>query len=316
MPEEADKKEYRKYLDAKVLSRIARLELKARQIVEGFITGLHRSPYHGFSVEFAEHREYVPGDDIKHLDWKVWGRSDRFYIKQYEQETNLKAYILLDTSESMKYGSKDVGMSKYDYACFLTASLSYLVLRQQDAVGVALFDSTIHKFIPPSSVSAHLRQILYEMEHTYPREKTNIGLILHNLAEMIPRRGVIIIISDMFDSVDNIMFGLRHLRHKQHEVILLHTLDHDELEFPFQQMTLFEGLEGYPELLADPRALRKAYLEELNSFITEMKRGCRVNLVDYVLMDTKTPLDVALTVYLARRSARIAKTSTAAGGGR
>jgi uncharacterized protein (DUF58 family) len=207
-------------------------------------------------------------------------------------------------------------MTKYDYACFLAASLSYLVLQQQDAVGAALFDSTIHKFIPPSSVSAHLRQILYEMEHCSPREKTNIGMVLHNIAEMIPRRGIVVIISDMFDQVDNIMFGIRHLRHKGHEVIIFHILDHDEIEFPFQQMTLFEGLEGYPELLADPRALRKAYLAELDSFITQLKRSCRSNMVDYVLMDTAQPLDVALTVYLARRSARIAKTSTAAGGGR
>lgn len=311
MPE---KREARKYLDPKILNRIARLELKARQIVEGFITGLHKSPYHGFSVEFAEHREYVPGDDIRHIDWKVWGRSDRFYIKQYEQETNLRAHLVLDTSESMRYGGDTAGMTKYDYACFVAASLGYLILRQQDAVGLALFDSQIHRFVPPSSVMAHLHHLLWEMETHSAEKKTNIGIILHNLAERVPQRGIVIILSDMFDSVENIMFGIRHLRHKKHEVIVLHILDHDELEFPFQQMTMFLGLEEYPNLLCDPRALRKAYLKELHNFLNELRRDCRYNGVDYVLMDTKERVDVALATYLARRAARTAKGSTAAGG--
>ncbi len=316
MAERKDRGEYRKYLDPKVLSRIARLELKARQIVEGYVTGLHRSPYHGFSIEFAEHREYVAGDDLRHLDWKVWGRSDRYYIKQYEQETNLRAYLVLDTSESMRYKGESATMNKYDYACYVAASLAYLILKQQDAVGLAMFDADIHRFVRPSSVSAHLREMLHEMEHHEAREKTNIGVILHNLAEMVSQRGIVILVSDMFDSVENIMFGVRHLRHRKHEVILFHILDHDELEFPFQQMTMFLGLEEYPDLLCDPRALKRAYLSELNSYLKELKRGCRHNGVDYVLMDTREPIEVALTTYLARRAARTGKASTAAGGGR
>ena len=307
MPEIAE--DYRKYLDPKALSKISRLELKARLIVEGFISGLHRSPYHGFSVEFAEHREYVPGDDIKHIDWKVWGRSDRYYIKQYEQETNLRCHILLDTSESMRYGS-DPEVTKYAYGCYVAASLAYLMLRQQDAVGLALFDREIHQFVPASSIGAHLKQVLHEMDRCKPRQKTNIGTVLHNLAERIAKRGLVIIISDMFDSVENVMFGLRHLRHKKHEVLLFHILDRYERTFPFESMTLFEGLEEYPELIADPRALKKAYIQELEKFLVELKRGCRNNRVDYVLMDTGVPLDVALTTYLAMRSARVSKGGT------
>ncbi|MFH1422492.1 MAG: DUF58 domain-containing protein [Planctomycetota bacterium] len=307
MPEIAE--DYRKYLDPKALSKISRLELKARLIVEGFISGLHKSPYHGFSVEFAEHREYVPGDDIKHIDWKVWGRSDRFYIKQYEQETNLRSYVLLDTSESMRYGS-DPDVTKYTYGCYVAASLSYLMLRQQDAVGMALFDKDIHQFVPATSVGAQLKHVLYEMDKCDPMQKTNIGMVLHNLAERITKKGLIIIISDMFDNIDSIMFGLRHLRHKKHEVLLFHILDKYERSFPFDSMTLFKGLEEYPELIADPRALKKAYLRELGKFIDELKRGCRNNKVDYVLIDTGTSLDVALTTYLAMRSARVSRGGT------
>lgn len=304
MPEAHE--DYRKYLDPKTLSKIRRLDLKARLIVEGFISGLHRSPYHGFSVEFAEHREYVPGDDIRHIDWKVWGRSDRYYIKQYEEETNLRAHLVLDTSESMRYGSMP-GMTKYDYACCVAASLAFLVLHQQDAAGLAMFDEDIHRYMPPTSTGIQLRQILHEMSTVEPRAKTNIGTIFHNLAERVTKKGLIIIVSDFFDSLENIMFGLRHMRHKRHEVLAFHIFDEYELTFPFESMTLFEGLEEYPELLADPRALKKAYLDELAAFVSELKKGCRNNRVDYVQLHTGMPLDVALTTYLARRSARVSK---------
>jgi uncharacterized protein (DUF58 family) len=307
MPEEQE--DYRKYLDPKTLSKIRRLDLKARLIVEGFISGLHRSPYHGFSVEFAEHREYVPGDDIKHIDWKVWGRSDRYYIKQYEEETNLRCHVVLDTSESMRYGSNKA-VTKYDYACYVAASLAYLVLHQQDAVGMAMFDQDIHHYLPPTSTGIQLKQILHEMSQVKPRKKTNIGMIFHNLAERVTKKGLIIIITDFFDSVDNILFGLRHLRHKKHEILAFHILDEFELTFPFESMTLFEGLEEYPELLADPRALKKAYLKELDTFIADLKKGCRNNRVDYVQLHTGMPLDVALTRYLAMRSARVSKGGT------
>ena len=307
MPEVQE--DYRKYLDPRTLSKIRRLDLKARLIVEGFISGLHRSPYHGFSVEFAEHREYVPGDDIKHIDWKVWGRSDRYYIKQYEEETNLRCHVVLDTSESMRYGS-DSAVTKYDYACYVAASLSYLVLRQQDAAGLVMFDQDIHKYLPPTSTGIQLKQILHEMSTVKPRKKTNIGMIFHNLAERMTKKGLVIIVSDFFDSVDNILFGLRHLRHKKHEILAFHILDRYELTFPFETMTLFEGLEEYPELLADPRSLKKAYLSELDSFLNDLKKGCRNNKVDYVQLHTGMPLDVALTRYLAMRSARVSKGGT------
>jgi len=304
-----EQEDYRKYLDPKTLSKIRRLDLKARLIVEGFISGLHKSPYHGFSVEFAEHREYVPGDDIKHIDWKVWGRSDRYYIKQYEEETNLRCHIVLDTSESMQYGS-DKSLRKYDYACYVAASLAHLILHQQDAVGLVMFDQDIHKYLPPTSTGIQLKQMLHEMSNAKPREKTNLGLIFHNLAERVTKKGLIIIISDFFDSPDNILFGLRHLRHKKHEILAFHILDEYETTFPFDTMTLFEGLEGYPELLADPRGLKKAYMKELDKFLNALKKGCRNNRVDYVQLHTGMPLDVALTRYLAMRSARVSKGGT------
>ncbi len=307
MPETQE--DYRKYLDPKTLSKIKRLDLKARLIVEGFISGLHRSPYHGFSVEFAENREYVPGDDIKHIDWKVWGRSDRYYIKQYEEETNLRCTVVLDTSESMHYGS-DSDVTKYDYACYVAASLAYLMLNQQDAVGMAMFDQDINLFMPPTSTGIQLKQMLHEMTKVAPKKKTNIGLILHNLAERISRKGMVIIISDFFDSADNVLYGLRHLRHKKHDILAFHILDKYELSFPFESMTLFEGLEEYPELLADPRALKKAYLKELDTFLNELKKGCRNNRVDYIQLHTGMPLDVALTSYLAMRGARVNKAGT------
>jgi len=304
----------RKYLDPQFLSRVSRLELKARLIVEGFISGLHKSPYHGFSVEFAEHREYVPGDDIRHIDWKVFGRSDRFYIKQYEEETNLKAYFLLDVSQSMAYpyasnpqaSSGDAGssrrISKFEYGTYVVAGLSYLLLRQQDAVGLALFDDQVRKFITPSSSPSHLQPLLGEIESTSLAKKTDIGSIFHQFADRIKRKGLILVVSDLFDDVAHLRHGLEHLRYKNHEVIVFHVLDHDELVFPFRRMTLFEGLEQAPELLADPQALRDAYLEEVNGYLADVRRVCRDTHVDYIKLDTTDHLDVALSAYLAKRA--------------
>jgi uncharacterized protein (DUF58 family) len=294
----------RRYLDPKMLSRLGRLELKARLIVEGFISGLHRSPYRGFSVEFAEHREYVPGDDTRHVDWKVFGRTDRFFIKQYEEETNLKSYILLDASESMHYSSGEGAVTKYQYGTWVAAALSYLSLRQQDAVGLAVFDEDVRSFVPPSSSGSHLRTILGELDRQGTARKTDVGAILRSFADRIKRKGLIIIISDKFDALDRIDRGLKHLRHKRHEVILFHILDRDELTFPFQRMTLFEGLESFPEVLADPRALRKAYLEEIGAFQEALKKICRRSRIDYVLLDTFRRLDAPLTAYLASRRGR------------
>jgi uncharacterized protein (DUF58 family) len=290
-----------KYLDPKTLTKIGNLDLKARLIVEGYISGMHKSPYHGFSVEFAEHREYTPGDDLKHLDWKVFGKSDRYYIKQYEEETNLRSYILLDTSESMKYASPG-HISKLEYACYIAASLGYMLIQQQDSVGLVLFDNKIKRFVPASASPAHLRLLLHELSQVAPEQRTETGTIFHDLAERIKRKGLVVILSDLFDDPDKLLFGLQHFRHKRHEVIVFQILDAFETDFPFDNMTLFEGYEGWQELLCDPRNLRKGYLEEYHSFTEKMKRGCRNNKIDFVPVCTKHPLDVVLSAYLAARA--------------
>jgi uncharacterized protein (DUF58 family) len=288
-----------KFLDPKVLNKITRLDLKARHIVEGFMGGMHKSPYHGFSVEFAEHREYAPGDDLKHLDWKVFGRTDRLYIKEYELETNLRSHILLDTSESMDYGSKET--TKLELASHIAASMAYLILRQQDSVGMVCFDKEVKTFIPTSSSMGHLRPILGTLASSTAQNKTDLGVVLNTLAERIQRRGLIILISDLFDKPETILKSLQHFSHKRHDVIVFHVLDEYELTFPFERMTLFEGLEEYPKLLIDPRSLRKAYLEEVNKFCEEMRKGCVKQMVDYVRISTDQDLDVELTKYLAGR---------------
>jgi len=288
-----------KFLDPTVLNKITRLDLKARHIVEGFMGGMHKSPYHGFSVEFAEHREYTPGDDLKHLDWKVFGRSDRLFIKEYELETNLRSHILLDTSESMDYGSKDV--SKLELASHIAASMAYLILRQQDSVGMVCFDKEVKSFIPTSSSMGHLRPILGTLASSTAQNKTDLGIVLNTLAERIQRRGLIILISDLFDRPEVILKSLQHFSHKRHDVIVFHVLDEYELTFPFERMTLFEGLEEYPKQLVDPRSLRKAYLEEVNKFCEEMRKGCVKQMIDYVRISTDQDLDVELTKYLAGR---------------
>jgi uncharacterized protein (DUF58 family) len=286
-----------RYLDPYLLNKIAKLEIKARLVVEGFIAGLHKSPYHGFSVEFAQHREYVPGDDLKH--WKVWGRSDRLYVKEYEQETNLTAHILLDTSESMDYRSAE--LSKLEYACYMVSALSHLIVRQQDAVGLVLFDRTATKFIQPSTSPVHMKEVLTTLENVTPQKKTDMAAVLHDVAERIKKKGMVIIISDLFDDPKSILMGLQHFRHKKHDVIVLHTMDEYEMSFPFQRMTRFEGMEEYPDVLTDPRALRQAYKEEVQNFITTLRRGCLQQRVDYVPITTDQPVDVALSTYLATR---------------
>ncbi len=310
MAEQQTSLDPRRYLDPKVLAKIHRLEIKARLIVEGYISGLHRSPYHGFSIEFAEHREYVPGDDIRHIDWKVFGRSDRYYIKQYEEETNLKSYVLLDASESMRYASGTgaaEGVSKYEYGTYLVAALAYLLLKQQDAIGLGIFDETLRSFLPPASSRAHFMNLIRELDRQDTARKTDLGGILEGFSNRIAGKGLVILISDMFDDMEAIRRGLKLLRHKGHEVILFHLLDREELTFPFQNTTLFEGLEDYPELLVEPKTLRKAYLEEFESFRSELKRTCRNNFIDYVAIENTQKLDVALTTYISARSGRLGK---------
>lgn len=291
--------EYRKYLDPKVLSRISRMDLKARLIVEGFISGLHRSPFHGFSVEFAEHREYVPGDDIRHIDWKVFAKADRFYIKRYEEETNLTSTILLDTSESMRYSSN--GMTKYEYGCHIAAALTFLLLRQQDAVGLVLFDNEIRKLFPPSSHPSMLKNLIESIDEVTPDRKSRVGPVFHRLAEEIKKRGMIILISDLFVPVPELLKGLQHFKHRRHDVLLFHVMDPMELSFDFKENTLFDGLESYPKLLAEPRALRKAYREAVGRFLTDVRRGATGYRIDYVLLKTSDSLGVALSSYLASR---------------
>jgi uncharacterized protein (DUF58 family) len=293
----------KRYLDPLTLAKVRSLELKARLVVEGYLSGMHKSPYHGFSVEFAQHREYVPGDDIKHVDWKVYGRTGKFFLKQYEEETNLICWILLDISESMRYGSKE-GVTKYDYACLAAAALAYLVLHQADSVGFVTFDSQVRTFMKPSSQPSHLKEMITHMNQGAGREKSLMAPLFHDLAERVNRRALIFLVSDMFDEVPDILAGFKHLRHKRHEVVLWHILDGAELTFPFYEATLFRGLEQYPELLTDPRSLRASYLEQIGSFVKELERGCRDQNIDYVQLRTDTPLNVALSSYLARRLTR------------
>jgi uncharacterized protein (DUF58 family) len=292
-------------LDPRTLAKLQGLQLRARQIVEGYVSGLHRSPYHGFSIEFAEHREYVPGDDLRYLDWKVFGRTDKFYLKQYEDETNLICYLVLDISESMRYQGPDSPLSKFEYAQCLAAAMAWLVLQQQDAVGLVTFDQEIRAEVRPSSNPTHLQTLLQVMEGSRPTAKTATGPIFHELAERFRKRGVVLILSDLFDDVPSMLAGLKHFRHRRHDVILFQVLDAAELDFPFRSPTLFKGLEQYPELLADPRSLRKAYLQEIGRFQQEIQKGCRSFAMDYQRIRTDQPLDTTLTNYLAARMARV-----------
>ncbi|MBV8315161.1 MAG: DUF58 domain-containing protein, partial [Planctomycetaceae bacterium] len=234
------------------------LDLQARLVVEGYVAGMHPSPYHGFSVEFAEHREYVPGDDIRHVDWKVWSKTDKLYLKQYEEETNLLLYLLLDTSESMAYASGD-NVSKLRYAQFVAAALGYMVLRQQDSVGLATFDDMVRRYLKPAGQPSHLKELIHIMDVAPAREKSDLGIVFHDLAERFKKRGVVAIFSDLFDDVPRIIAGLKHFRHRRHEVIVFHVLDPAEIEFPFRDTTLFRGMEGLPDVLTEPHALRRAY---------------------------------------------------------
>jgi uncharacterized protein (DUF58 family) len=287
-----------------VLASLEGLDLQARLVVEGYVAGLHASPYHGFSVEFAEHREYVPGDDIRHVDWKVWSKTDKFYLKQYEEETNLLTYLLLDTSESMAYASGD-NVSKLQYAQFIAAALGYLVLQQQDSVGLATFDRGVGRYLRPSGQPSHLKELLHVMDAVPAHAKSDMGAVFHDLAERFKKRGVVVVLSDFFDEPAKILAGLKHLRHRRHEVIVFHILDPAEVDFPFRETTLFKGLEGLPEVLTEPHALRKAYREELGAFLDELKKGCRMIDIDYVPLRTDQDLDGPLSTYLASRSARI-----------
>lgn len=297
--------ELTKYLDPKVLGKITRLDLQARLVVEGFISGMHRSPFHGFSVEFASHREYVPGDDIKHIDWKVQAKSDRFYIKQYEEETNVKATFLVDCSESMHYGTEGRrdGMTKYQYACAVAASLGFLLLQQQDAVGLAMFDEQLRSYLPPSANPNQIKTLVHAMSQNEAKAKTSMETICHTVAEKIPRRGMVCLVSDLFTDIEGLVRGLQHFRHYGHEVMVMHVMDQDELTFPFQGNTMFEGLEEMGRLMIEPRALREGYLQAVEEFCRDVKRKCVAGRIDYKLISTADHLDAALLSFLAARAA-------------
>jgi uncharacterized protein (DUF58 family) len=288
------------YFDPRVLAGISNLYLRARWVVEGVMSGIHRSRSKGFSVEFEEHREYSPGDEIRRIDWKALGKFDRYFIKEYEDETNLRAYLLLDTSGSMDYASD--GITKFDYGCTLTASLAYLILKQQDAAGLVAFSDRIESFIPPKAKRDYLLQILHALENRGPSGETNVGKILEEIAGQIKRRGLVVLVSDLLDEPDKILKGLRLFRFKGNDVIVFHLLDPAELDLPFDGNILFEDLEELNlKVVADPRAIRKTYRQVVEEFTGRIRKECHDNSIDYQLISTATPLDQALASYLSWR---------------
>jgi uncharacterized protein (DUF58 family) len=291
------------HLDPKDLSSIANLQVLARLVVEGFTSGLHRSPHKGFSVEFKQHRQYVPGDDLRHLDWKVFGKTDRFYIREYEEETNLRATILLDRSGSMAYAGN--GTSKYQYAMHVAAALSYLMLQQADSVGLVTFDTEIQRYIPPRGRPSHLSTLLEEMLAEQTGGETALSAVFHDLVPKIHRRGLLIILSDCFDDLTDLLGALAHFRHARHEVLIFQILDRDELEFPFRQWSRFDSLEvADMKLMLDPAVLRDQYIRKMHEFSEALKQGCARHHVDLVPMVTDEPYAAALGRYLALRRRR------------
>ena len=290
----------RKYLHPETVALLNSMSLRARLVVEGYIIGHHRSPYHGFSVEFAEHRSYGPGDEIKHIDWKLFGKTDRLYVKRYEEETNLRAHIILDTSKSMLYSSAQV--SKLSYANSLAASLSYLMINQQDAVGIAKFSEKIDTFIPPKARPSHLNLILSQLDDKDSGNDTQIGMVLHELADRIKKRGMVILISDLLDKPENIMKGLKHFRHQNQEVIVFHIQDRKESEFDFDTRTKFFDMETGEEIVTEPWHIRSNYNELISKLESNYKSNCRENLIDYVPLFTDQSLDIGITEYLIKRS--------------
>lgn len=290
---------FRKYLQPQTIARLARMDLRARLVVEGFIAGLHKSPYKGFSVEFAEHRAYQPGDELRHIDWRVFGRRDKFYVKEFEEETNLSCHILLDCSASM--GAPGEEPDKLAYGSYLAASLAYLLIRQQDSVGLVTFDTRIRQRIPPRGQPQHLHQILACLDAVRPGGRTDLADIFHDLAATMKRRSLIVVISDLWDEPGRVWPGLHHFRHKKHEVILFHLMSRREAEFPFRGPTLFVDQETGERVRLDPASFRQAYLDGLGRFQEDYRRNCRESLIDYVPLRTDTPFDQALTAYLAKR---------------
>src|SRR6516165_1082211 len=289
--------------DPTSLAKYGRLVLIARGLVEGFLTGVHKSPYKGFSVEFAEHRQYYPGDEIRHIDWRAFGKTDRYYIKEYEEETNLRAHLLVDASGSMAY--KGAHGSKFEYAQYVAASLAYLMLHQRDAVGLVTHDTRVRKIIKPKASAKHLLHLLRTLEETAPGGETSMAPLWHDLAGQIKRRGLIVILSDCFDQLPALMRALQHFRHQRHEVLLFHILAPEEMEFPFKKWTQFRNLEvaGH-KLLVDPQRLRKEYLKNFETFCRELRDQAGQMQIDYLLLRTDEPVERALGIYLTKRQSR------------
>ena len=289
----------KRFLHPEAIKRIARLDLRARYIVEGFLSGAHRSPYFGQSVEFREHREYSRGDDLRHIDWKVWAKQDRYYVKRYEEDTNLRCTLLVDVSGSMRYGSG--ALNKYEYACTLAVSLAYLLLRQQDAVGCVPFDEAARGVVPLRTKRNHLQTLITALDVNQPKQKTDLYRVMRSVAESYPRRGMILVFSDLLTERSSLFRGLQLLRQRGHDVMVFHVLDDDELDFPFNGPTRFEGLELPEHLTCNPRALREGYLQSLSAFLEEIRRGCMRQVIDYSLLRTSQPLDAALATFLSYR---------------
>ena len=293
--------DYRKYLEPETVSKLKGMELRARMVVEGFIAGLHKSPYHGFSVEFAEHRQYMPGDNIRDIDWKVYGKTDRFYIKQYEEETNLKGYLLLDCSRSMAYQSGGV-VNKLDYAGMLSGALSFMMLRQRDAVGLVTFDDKIRRYIPPRSKPGHLHLLLNEIAAQTPTDRTDVGSALHEMADRIKRRGLVIIMSDLLDEAENIISGLKHFRYNRHDVVVFHILDPRERDFAFGGEAVFKDMETGEELATMPYQIKKDFAAQVTQFTEQIATACRQSNIDYHPIDTAMSFDKALYAFLSKRA--------------
>jgi uncharacterized protein (DUF58 family) len=289
----------RQFLDPAVVARLGTLELKARTIVEGFLSGLHRSPFKGFSVEFAEYRQYIPGDDLSTIDWKVYARSDRHYVKKFEEETNLDCHLMLDVSGSMAYGSR--GITKYEYGQCLAASLGYLMNRQRDAVGLTAFDETIVTMLPASARPGHLRALLVTLDRLKLGRKTNVSKPLHQLADSLTKRGMVVLISDLLDDPERVIRGLKHFQYRGTDVVVFHVLDPDETEFPFERATRFEDLETDDEVMAVPLIVREHYLKNIGGLIDRYKRELGAVGIDYHLLGTSQPLELALMAYLSTR---------------
>jgi uncharacterized protein (DUF58 family) len=289
----------RQFLDPAVIARLGTLELKARTIVEGFLSGLHRSPFKGFSVEFAEYRQYIPGDDLSTIDWKVYARSDRHYVKKFEEETNLDCHIVIDVSGSMTYGSR--GLTKFDYAACLAAAMAYLMTRQRDAVGLMAFDQRIVERLPASARPGHLRALLVALERLRPGQATDVSTPLHQLADSLRKRGLVVLVSDLLDDPDAVIRGLKHFQYRGTDVIVFHVLDPDEMEFPFERATRFEDLETSEEVMAVPGLVREHYLREINQLIERYRRELGAAGIDYQLLRTTDPLELALLAYLSTR---------------